>query len=163
MELCKWFRNSSLNFSSNPVTRLGCSLTVHLILQFSFYMFKMGVDIYSSSVFRHHIHCGHLFLQWNAEVKQFINFSLSVGHRKTSKIFVWASNICNEYVFFFSFDLRRETDFNTISECFRVMLRLQKRQLWGSLVKPCVDASHTSQDFTWSFSLGFFCVFPCPV
>lgn len=111
MELCKWFRNSSLHFSSNPVTRLGCSLTVHLILQFSFYMFKMGVDIYSSSVFRHHIHCVHfssyIFLQWNAEVKQFINFSLSVEHRKTSKIFVWVKIFAMNIFFLLTYNERQ--------------------------------------------------------
>jgi len=38
----------------------------------------MDVDIYSSSFFSHQIHCGHLFFLQNVQIKQFINFSLSV-------------------------------------------------------------------------------------
>lgn len=87
MKLLKWFGNSSFNFSSNPVTRMDCSLTA-FDFTVQFFLYLKWMSIYSSSFFRHQIHCGHLFLLQNVKIKQFINFRLSVEDRKTFKIFV---------------------------------------------------------------------------
>lgn len=120
MKLFKWFGNSSFNFSCNPVTRLGFSLTVHLILQFRFFIFKTDVDTYSSSFFRHQIHCGQLFLLQNVKIKQFINFSLRVGDRLLKYLF--GHKICVMSMFFLLIYNKRQTLMLVDSEYFHVLL-----------------------------------------
>lgn len=80
---------------------------MHLILQFRFFIFKTDVDTYSSSFFRHQIHCGHLFLLQNVKIKQFVNFSLRVGGRLLK--YLYGLKMCVMSMFFLLIYNKRQT------------------------------------------------------
>lgn len=93
---------------------------MHLILQFRFFIFKTDVDTFSSSFFRHKIHCGHLFLLQNVKIKQFVNFSLRVGGRLLK--YLYGLKMCVMSMFFLLIYNKRQTLMLVDSEYFHVPL-----------------------------------------